>query len=77
MQAQYKCRHKDICLMNGNLRVENGICKCAVSDKESSKEHVYIGVAEGGWKQRYYNHTMSLRNHSYKNDNPFNFFIGT
>lgn len=48
MQAQYKCRHKDICLMNGNLRVENVICKCAVSDKESSKEHVYIGVAEGG-----------------------------
>ena len=54
--------------MNGNCRVENVVNKCIVSATEKSKEPVYIGVAEGDWKQRYYNHTMSFRNQKRKSD---------
>ena len=55
--------------MNQNCRVaENAVYKCVVSTTEKSKEHVYIGVAEGYWKQCYYNHTMSFRNQKHKND---------
>ena len=70
------CRDKNNCPMNGNCRVENVVYKCVVSATEKSKEHVYIGVAEGDCKQRYYNYTMSFRNQKRKNDNPFNFFMG-
>ena len=32
------------------------------------KENVYIGVGAGDWKQRYFNHTLSLRNQKHAND---------
>ena len=31
-------------------------------------ENVYIGVAAGDWKQRYFNHTVSVRNQKPAND---------
>ena len=61
--------------MNGNCRVENVVYKCVVSATEKSKEHVYIGVTEDGWKQRYYNHTMSFRNQKHKNDTALSTFL--
>ena len=60
--APCNCRDKNNCPMNGNCRVENVVYKCVASATKKSKENVYIGVAEGDWKQRYYNHTISLRN---------------
>ena len=55
-------REKNNCPMNGNYRVENVVYKCIVSATEKSKEHVYIGIAEGDWKQCYCDHTMSFKN---------------
>ena len=49
--------------------------KCVVSATEKAKEHVYIGVAEGDWKQRYCNHTMSFRNQKRKNDTALSTFL--
>ena len=62
--APCNCRGKNNCPMNGNCRVENIVYKCIVSAAEKSKEHVYIGVAEGDWKQRFQCHSevMSFRN---------------
>ena len=60
--APCNCRDKNNCPMNGNFRIENVVYKYVVSATEKSKEHVYICVAEGDWKQRYSNQTMSFRN---------------
>ena len=70
-------RDKNKCPINENCRIENVVYKCVVSNSENSKEHVYTGIAEGDWKQRYYNHTISFRNQRYKNDiTLFKFLIG-
>ena len=42
--------------------------KCVIPVSEKSKEHVYIDVTEGDWKQSYYNHTISFRKQRHKND---------
>ena len=73
--APCSCRDKNNCPTNGNCRVENKVCKCVFSTTEKPQEHVYIGVAEGDWKQHYYNHTMSLRNQKRKNDTDLSTFL--
>ena len=69
------CRDKKNCPMDRNCRFENIVHKCTVSSTEKSKEYVYIGVAEGDWKQRYYNETMSLTNQRHKNDPALSTFL--
>ena len=61
--------------MNGRFRVENVVYKCVVSTTEKSKEHVYIGIVEGDWKQHYCYHTMSFRNQKLKNDTVLSTFL--
>ena len=73
--APYNCREKNNCPMNGNCRVENAVYKCVVTATVKSKEYVYIGVAQGDYKQRYYNHTMSFRNQRYKKDTALSTFL--
>ena len=69
------CRDKNTCPMNGHCRVENVVYKWVVYTTEKSKEHLYIGVAEGDWKQRYCNQGMSFRNRNYKNDTALSTFL--
>ena len=66
MKNPCNCRDKNNSLMNGNCRVENVVCKCVVSATVKSQELVYIGFAEGDWKQCYYNYTMLFRNQKRK-----------
>ena len=61
--------------MNGNSKVEKVVYKCVVSTTAKTKEHVYVGVAEGNWKQRYNNHTMLFRNQRHKNDTALSTFL--
>ena len=72
--ASCTCRSKNNFPMNGNCRVEKTVYKCVVSTTEKSTEHVYIGITEGDWKQRYYNHIMSFRNQKHKNDTALSIF---
>ena len=51
--APCNCRDKSNCPVNENYRVENVAYNCVVSVAEKSKEHFYVGVAEGHWKQPY------------------------
>ena len=44
------------------------IYKCTISQATTTKQRAYLGLAEGEWKQRYYNHTQSFRNARRKND---------
>ena len=49
---------------------------CTVSTNGTKR--VYLGIAEGDWKQRFYNHKKSFKNKSYKNDTALSsFFMGT
>ena len=62
------CRKKDDCPMNNNCLINNVIYKCTVSPPPTTKQRAYLGLAEGEWKQRYYNHTQPFRNAIHKND---------
>ena len=73
--APCNCRDRNNCPMNRNCRVENVVYKCVVSATENSEVQVYIGIAEGDWKQRYYNHTLSFRNQKRKNNTALSTFF--
>ena len=45
--APCNCKDKNNYPMNGNCRAENVVYKYVFSATEKSKEHVYIGVADG------------------------------
>ena len=62
------CRNKDECPMNGKCQVQNVVYKCTVSATPNFPKRVYLGVAEGDWKQRFYNHKKSIKNKTYRND---------
>ena len=64
----HNCRKKDDCSMNGNCLINNVIYKSTVSPTTTTKQRAYLGLAEGEWKQRYYNHTQSFRNAKQRND---------
>ena len=48
-------------------KVHNDIYKCAVSATQTFKQRVYLGIAEGNWKQRLYNHRQSFKDKKHKN----------
>ena len=62
------CKNKNQCPMNGKCQVQNVVYKCTVSATPNFPKRVYLGVAEGDWKQRFYNHKKSIKNKSYRND---------
>ena len=62
------CRNKNECPLNGNCRVQKVIYKCSVSATQTFKQCVYLGIAEGNWKQRLYNHRQSFKDKKNRND---------
>ena len=61
-------RNKNKCPLNWNCKVQNVIYKCTVSATQTFKQRVYLGIAEGNWKQRLYNHRQSFKDKKNKND---------
>ena len=61
-------RNENKCPLNGNCNIQDVIYKCIVSVTQTFKQRVYLGIAEGNWKQRLYNHRQSFKNKKYKND---------
>ena len=61
-----KCnyRKKEKCPLEGKCRSEDIICKCVVTATGRPRK-VYLGTAEGDFKQRYCNHKKSFRNRKY------------
>ena len=53
--------------MEGKCRSEDIIYKCVVTATGHPRK-VYLGTAEGNFKQRYYNHKKSFRNWKYANE---------
>ena len=69
------CRNKDECPMNGKCQVQNVVYKCTVSATPNFPKRVYLGVAEGDWKQRFYNNKNSIKNKSYRNDTTLSSYL--
>ena len=60
-------RKKDNCPMNGNCLINSVIYKYTISPTATTtKQRAYLGLAEGDYNQRHYNHTQSFRNVSHE-----------
>ena len=59
------CTKKAGCPMEGNCQVNNVVYKCDKTRPLPKK--VYLGLAEGGWKSRFYNHKLSFKGKRYYN----------
>ena len=57
----YNCREKEECLLEGKCRFKDIIYKYVVTATGHPLK-VYLGTAEGDFKQQYYNHKKSFRN---------------
>ena len=64
----WNCRNKNECPPIGNCKVKNIIYKCTVSATQTLKQCVYLGIAEGNWKQHLSNHRQSFKDKKHKND---------
>ena len=60
------CRKKEDCPLEGKCNTENIIYKCIVWTS-SHPDKVYIGTAEGDFKNRSYNHISSFKNETQMN----------
>ena len=56
-----KCRKKHECPLDGKCRAENIVYKC-IASVHGYPNKVYLGTAEGDFKQRFCNHRMSFYN---------------
>ena len=58
---QCNCRPKESCPLQGIFLTSSIVYKETLR-AETGKEHQYIGMTEGTFKQRFYGHTSSFRN---------------
>ena len=49
------CRNKNECPLNRNCKLYNVIYKCTASSTQTSKQRVYLEIAEGNWMPQLYN----------------------
>ena len=59
-------REKRECLMDGKFQTMDAVYDCRVTSSEL--ERTYFGLAEGKWKQRYYNHKKSFNHKRYSHE---------
>ena len=64
-QTQYNCRENAECSMEENYQVNEVFYKCDVTRPLLKK--VYLGLAEGEWKNHFYNHKLLFKNKRYFN----------
>ena len=64
-RPKFSCRKKSECPMEGNCQVNNVVYKC--DETKPLPKKVNLGLAEGEWKSRFYNHKLSFKPHRYSN----------
>ena len=69
------CRNKNVCLLNGNCKVQNVIYKCTVSATQTFKQRVYLGIVERNWKKRLHNNRQSFKDKKHKNDTALSSYL--
>ena len=60
-----KCNSRKKCSIEGNCQVNGVVYKCDITRTLLKK--VYLRLAEGEWKSRFYNHKLSFRHNRYFN----------
>ena len=63
-QPECNCRTKSTCPLNGNCLATNVIYQ-ATTKSTTDQERIYLGLTEGTWKQRSYQHKLSFKNKNY------------
>ena len=58
-RPKFNCRKKAESPMEGNCQGNDAVHKCDVTRPLPQKE--YLGLAEGEWKSRFYNHKLSFK----------------
>ena len=56
-------------------KVQGVIYKCTVSATQTFKQHVYLGITEGSWTQRLYNHRQSFKDKRHKNNTKLSSYL--
>ena len=57
------------------LQSTKRIYKSTVSAAKTFKQRVYLGIAEGNWKQRLYNHRQSFKDKKHKNETALSIYL--
>ena len=68
------CRKKHECPLDGKCRAENIVYKY-VAPVHGYLNKVYLGTAEGDFKQRFYNHRMSFNNEGHSTDTTLSKYV--
>ena len=68
------CRKKYECPLDGKCRAENIVYKCVASG-HGYPNKVYLGTAEGNFKQRFYNHRMSFNDEGHSTDTALSKYV--
>ena len=71
---QCNCRKKHECPLDGKCRAENIVYKC-VASLDWYPNKVYLGTAEGDFKQRFYNHRMPFNNEDHSTDTTLSKYV--
>ena len=70
------CPRTKPCPLNGQCLTKNIIYTATVTDKDNeNNEKVYIGMCETAFKDRFYNHNMSLKNRRYESKTELSKYI--
>ena len=64
------CRKKNECLLDGKCRAENIAYKC-LTLVEGYPNKIYLAIAEGDFKQRFYNQWIQSSNEAHSRDTTF------
>ena len=67
------CRKRAECPKEGNCQINDVVYKFDVTRPLSKK--VYLGLAEGEWKGRFYNHKLSFKHKRYSNKTTFSSYM--
>ena len=58
--------------MDGKCQTMDAVDDCVTS---SEPQRIYFGVAQGKWKQRYYNHKKSFNNKRYSHETTLSSYV--
>ena len=67
------CQVKGECTMDGKCQATDTVYECHVFPPEPQK--IYFGLAEGKWKQRYYNHETSFYHKRYSHETTLSSYV--
>ena len=62
------------CSLDGKVRTLNNVYKC-IASAHGYPNKVYLGIAEGDFKQHFYNHRMSFNNDGYSTDTALSKYV--